>query len=88
MGNLGLPNNPLDVLIDELGGPEKVAEMTGRKGRLVRSKSSRTVTYEARNASGVEKGAQGCCCLDVVASLCGRECLPGLKCSGRWGLEG
>ncbi|KFM25511.1 Strawberry notch-like protein 1 [Auxenochlorella protothecoides] len=57
VGNLGLPNNPLDVLIDELGGPEKVAEMTGRKGRLVRSKSSRTVTYEARNASGVEKGA-------------------------------
>ena len=35
----------------------QVAEMTGRKGRLVRSKSGTGVVYEARNASGVDAGA-------------------------------
>ena len=37
--------------------PAQVAEMTGRKGRLVRSSDGGAgVVYEARNASGVEAG--------------------------------
>lgn len=47
-----LPSNPLDMLIDMLGGPEKVAEMTGRKGRMVRSDNR--IRWEPRNASGAD----------------------------------
>ncbi len=55
---MGLPANPLDSLIDLLGGPEHVAEMTGRKARLVRQQGGLTgVKWEARNASGVAASA-------------------------------
>jgi len=53
---LSLPNNPLDTLINELGGPEKVAEMTGRKGRLVKN-SAGNMIYQRRNDG--ERDAQG-----------------------------
>uniref|UniRef100_T1IRW6 Strawberry notch n=1 Tax=Strigamia maritima TaxID=126957 RepID=T1IRW6_STRMM len=43
-----LPPNTLDQLIDELGGPENVAEMTGRKGRIV-SNDEGIVHYESRS---------------------------------------
>lgn len=47
-----LPINTLDQLIDELGGPSEVAEMTGRKGRVV-SDDNGGVSYESRTESDV-----------------------------------
>lgn len=38
-GELDLPLDFLDTLISELGGPEEVAEMTGRRMRLVKQTS-------------------------------------------------
>nr|CAD1823189.1 unnamed protein product [Ananas comosus var. bracteatus] len=51
--SLDLPNNPLDDIIDQLGGPENVAEMTGRRGMLIRASGGKGVVYQARNTKEV-----------------------------------
>ena len=53
---LVLPSSALDVLIDRLGGPSHVAEMTGRSHRIVRKLDGK-VAHEQRGAgdSDVER---------------------------------
>ncbi|KAL7553446.1 hypothetical protein ACHAWF_017186 [Thalassiosira exigua] len=51
-----LPANPLDRLLNELGGPDKVAELTGRKTRQVEvydaMNDTKKVVYEKRRGDG------------------------------------
>uniref|UniRef100_A0A7N8XS28 Protein strawberry notch homolog 2 n=1 Tax=Mastacembelus armatus TaxID=205130 RepID=A0A7N8XS28_9TELE len=47
-----LPLNTLDELIDKFGGPDKVSEMTGRKGRVIRRPDG-SVRYESRAEQGL-----------------------------------
>lgn len=53
---LNLPPNPLDRLLNELGGPAKVAELTGRKMRQVERTDyvtgKKVVKYERRECEG------------------------------------
>ncbi|OVA03143.1 zinc finger protein [Macleaya cordata] len=51
--SLDLPNNPLDDIIDQLGGPDNVAEITGRRGMLVRASNGKGVIYQPRNTKDV-----------------------------------
>jgi len=43
--------SPLDMIIDQLGGPDDVAEMTGRRWRIVRQSSSDLPTLQLRDSS-------------------------------------
>jgi len=53
---LNLPPNPLDRLFNELGGPDEVAELTGRKSRQVEIydalENKKKVIYEKRKGEG------------------------------------
>ncbi|OWF49684.1 Protein strawberry notch [Mizuhopecten yessoensis] len=56
---ISLPNSPLDEMIDQLGGTGAVAELTGRRGRIVRRSEKDQPHYELRavdidNYGGVE----------------------------------
>jgi hypothetical protein len=60
---LVLPKNPLDDLIERLGGPDAVAEMTGRQKRMERQPKG--------GYSYVSRAAQyGRCSLDDVSQSC------------------
>jgi hypothetical protein len=47
--DLDLPNSALDMLLDNLGGPSKVAEMTGRAHRIVRKENGQVVHQQRGN---------------------------------------
>ena len=45
-------SSPLDDIIDKLGGPCNVAEMTGRRGRMVRHTPNDVPRYQQRDGDG------------------------------------
>jgi hypothetical protein len=49
--SIELPPSPLDDIIDQLGGPSEVAEMTGRSQRVIRSKKSKDAFILANRSS-------------------------------------
>ena len=46
---LSFPPSPLDALIDQLGGPSRVAEMSGRSKRLLRNDENRFTLYSRKS---------------------------------------
>lgn len=55
---LWLPPNPLDTLVDRLGGMDEVAELTGRKMRLVRDTNTNKVFLQPRTVNGESQEEQ------------------------------
>lgn len=66
-----LPDSPLDEIIDKLGGPAMVAEMTGRRGRIARPSPNEAPRYETRTADNDAYGAIDS--LNVQEVFCGRS---------------
>jgi hypothetical protein len=52
---LDLPPNPLDDIIDRLGGVDNVAEMTGRTGRVLRNSKTGKYKYVRRGGPSKQK---------------------------------
>mmetsp|Transcript_56815 Transcript_56815/g.139453 ORF Transcript_56815/g.139453 Transcript_56815/m.139453 type:complete len:761 (+) Transcript_56815:155-2437(+) len=75
---LPLPGNPLDEIIDALGGTDKVAEMTGRKHRMV--KHNGKWSLEPRAKETADTSARRCTphshSVSSQTSFCAESCFP------------
>lgn len=57
VSQLKLPGNALDLIIDELGGRDEVAEMSGRYSRMMRNYKGEWI-YEKRSVNGCSQSEQ------------------------------